>query len=280
MLFFIICILVILIYSYTFPFLTTERLPHLLTPYSTYKGIPLIIHRTYSYRYINRRMFYNCHQKWVDINPGYQIIWFNNKRVSVMKEFGPTIMDAYQKLKPIAFKTDLWRLCVLYKYGGIYVDAYAVPYISMNRVIDNSRLKEKDKFISVLDCPQSGGYIHNGFIIVTPRHPFIMQCIQDIIHNVKTLNYTNHVLGVTGPKCLELSIRKVIQSQKKFTVGYNKFNFSFYLLRFIWGPSQYIKDKDVIVLSKKYNIFHYIYNKVIRKKSSYSYMWKNNDIYA
>ena len=46
----------------------------------------------------------------------------NNERY---KNF-PEIKDAYDSLPIRVMKADLWRYCILYKYGGIYADSDTV----------------------------------------------------------------------------------------------------------------------------------------------------------
>ena len=43
-------------------------------------------------------------------------------RAFILKEYPPDVLIAYDRLIPTAFKADLWRYCVLYKYGGVYLD--------------------------------------------------------------------------------------------------------------------------------------------------------------
>jgi len=40
----------------------------------------------------------------------------------IAREYPPDVLMAYDLLIPTAFKADLWRYCVLYKYGGVYLD--------------------------------------------------------------------------------------------------------------------------------------------------------------
>ena len=43
-------------------------------------------------------------------------------RAFIAREFPDDVLYAYDRLIPTAFKADLWRYCVLYKYGGVYLD--------------------------------------------------------------------------------------------------------------------------------------------------------------
>ena len=40
----------------------------------------------------------------------------------IKNNFSINILYAFDTLIPGAYKSDLWRLCILYKYGGIYLD--------------------------------------------------------------------------------------------------------------------------------------------------------------
>ena len=43
-------------------------------------------------------------------------------RAFIESEYPPDVLMAYDRLIPTAFKADLWRYCILYKYGGAYLD--------------------------------------------------------------------------------------------------------------------------------------------------------------
>ena len=43
-------------------------------------------------------------------------------REFIRNEYPPDVLMAYDRLIPTAFKADLWRYCVLYIYGGVYLD--------------------------------------------------------------------------------------------------------------------------------------------------------------
>ena len=51
-------------------------------------------------------------------------------------EYYPEIKEFYDKLPLNVMKADLWRYCVIYKYGGIYADVDTVlrinPYMLVN----------------------------------------------------------------------------------------------------------------------------------------------------
>ena len=265
---------------YIYPFTVVEKLPYKIEALTYYMGIPLLIHRTYKNRYTHQKMLDACHKKWLDLNPNYQVRWYTDKQCELfIKDFSTRIYNVYKIIKPGAFKADIWRLCILYKYGGVYVDAHTTPFKPMSYIMKYIRNQEHN-FISVLDCKQSGRGIHNGFMITSQQHPFLKQCIDDIVEIIENRSYTDNVLAVTGPLCLSRSVHKVLETDKSFCEHYNYYgNLTFYLLKFEWGISQYISDRGNILMSKKYNAFEYFYDKIIKKKKGYSYIWKNKLLY-
>lgn len=247
------------------------------TKSSIYKTLskPIRIFRTNYELIVDKEMYYNCHEKWFELNNNIEMLWFDNyDSEKFMKSQNEEIYNAYKILIPGAFKADLFRLCILYNYGGVYVDAQSKPFISIKKMI---KLANNCSFISVLDCKISGGGIHNGFIISKPGHPFLKKCIENIIHNVKNRKYTNHSLAVTGPLCLYNSIKNFTNN---INLGLNVCNeeyLNFYLFKFSWGPYQYIYENNIRLLSKKYSFFTFIYEKL--KKNAYKKLWINKKIY-
>ena len=54
----------------------------------------------------------------------------------IQQNFDADVLYSFDKLKPGAYKADLWRYCIIYEYGGIYADSDTVlvdnPMIFMN----------------------------------------------------------------------------------------------------------------------------------------------------
>jgi hypothetical protein len=104
------------------------------------------------------------------------------------------IVKTYKKLIPKAFKSDLFRLCILYKYGGIYID-------TKKKFINNFKLMEltnKSHFVK----DRIHNYIYSALIVTEPNNTFILDCINRIIINVKYNYYGPDSLSVSGPGLL------------------------------------------------------------------------------
>lgn len=232
------------------------------------QDIPNIVFRTISTRKQVWPIVSSCHEEWIRLNPEYSFIWYTNKDCDrfMLKYFSGPVNNAYNKLIPGAYKADLWRLCILYRFGGIYIDAFATPYVS----IDNMR--KPYKFISVLDCSSAGLGIHNGFMIASRRHPFLKEAINNIVKNVEEEFYGQSSLEPTGPLLLSKTIETVTHIKPKF--GDNN---TYYLFKLEWGPYQHVYDKDIILFSKYFSALYFFYRKWF--STGYSRLWKSRKIY-
>ena len=127
------------------------------------------------------------------LNPEFQYHIYddNDCRNFISKYFSANVLDAYDRLIPDAYKADLWRCCVLYIYGGIYMDiklATVHPFKLIN-------LTDKEYFVK--DRPPNS--IYNAFMVCKPRNVLLKYAISSIIKNVRTRYYGNCPLAPTGP---------------------------------------------------------------------------------
>uniref|UniRef100_A0A6C0DPN3 Glycosyltransferase n=1 Tax=viral metagenome TaxID=1070528 RepID=A0A6C0DPN3_9ZZZZ len=126
----------------------------------------------------------------------YHLFDDNDCHNFIKENFNEDVANAYDSLIPGAFKADLWRYCVLYKRGGIYLD---IKYHTVNgfKLIN---LTDKEYFIR--DIEASGSGIYNAFMICKPGNQKMYNCITKIIENVKNKYYGNVVFEPTGPLLL------------------------------------------------------------------------------
>jgi mannosyltransferase OCH1-like enzyme len=95
----------------------------------------------------------------------------NDCRNFIINNFDKNIIKAYDSLIPGAYKADLWRYCVLYKLGGIYLD---IKYYCVNG-FKLKTLTDKEYFIR--DIEASGSGIYNAFMICKPGNKKLLNCI-------------------------------------------------------------------------------------------------------
>lgn len=149
----------------------------------------------------------------------YNLYDIEDCRDFIGKHFPEEILDTYDNLIPYAYKTDLFRCCILYIYGGIYMD---IKYQLCNS-FDLNYLIDREHF--VLDRP---GYalpgnitIQNGFIIAKAGNPILLDSINEIVQNVKNNYYGYNCLSPTGPGLLGIMYRKYKTSLNEFMMYFN-----------------------------------------------------------
>lgn len=132
----------------------------------------------------------------------------------IFKYYNETVVHAFNTIIPGAFKADLWRYCVLYVYGGIYID---IKYKLLHNIDLNTMIKQEH---FVRDRPvhfKNGNGIYNGFMIVKPRNRYLLQAIARIVKNVRTRYYGYNALYPTGPGLLG----EIIPTTYNFSLTYD-----------------------------------------------------------
>ena len=121
-------------------------------------------------------------------------------REFIDKYYDNDVLDAYNKLTPSSYKSDLWRYCILYKYGGVYID---IKYKIENgfKLYD---LCDREHFVldrsGYWDADNMG--IYTALIVVKPRNKILRACIQKITYHAENYFYGYNALYPTGPGLL------------------------------------------------------------------------------
>jgi len=117
-------------------------------------------------------------------------------REFIREFYSKEIVDAFDGLKPVAYKADLWRLCILYKLGGIYMDS-KIQCVNSFKLIS---IADTEHF--AMDRPDHSLHIYNAVMVCKPQNPFLLASINQIVTNVKTKYYGETQLSPTGPEML------------------------------------------------------------------------------
>ena len=140
------------------------------------------------------------------MNPEFEHHLFNNNkcREFIKANFSLETLDAYDSIIPNAIKIDLWRYCMLYKNGGIYLD---VKYYCINN-FKFKYLTDNEYFCK--DIEMSGNGIYNALIICKPKNEIMLKSINKVVENVKNKFYGKYSLEPTGP----LMIKKFFTNEE------------------------------------------------------------------
>ena len=128
-------------------------------------------------------------------NPSFNHYLYNDEKCRdfIRKYFSDEVLSTYDAINPAAIKIDLWRYCVLYKYGGIYLD---VKYFCVNG-FNFDYLLNREYFCK--DIKESGSGIYNALIICKPNNEIMKKCIEQVVENVNNKFYGNNGLEPSGP---------------------------------------------------------------------------------
>jgi len=190
-------------------------------------NIPNIIHQTFCSKLLpiqivetiknNKKKCKNCKFYFYDDEDCDNLIKNN---------FNELVYNAYKKINPAygAMRADFFRYCVLYLYGGIYLDIKSKINISIFSII-----KKEDTCI--LDLPRNNLEIwrknmptyEQWLLIFSPRHPYLLSMIKLMLKYINEnyvpisidgilLSRKGVILNLTGPDAFTLAINSFIKS--------------------------------------------------------------------
>ena len=119
-------------------------------------------------------------------------------RTFIENEFDSSTLKAYDKIKPSAYKADLGRYCILYKYGGWYFDI-AVRCVNAISVPDEI---ETIAFRDMQIYTQTSWACQNSVLYSKASNPIYQKAIEIVLENVKNNYYGINAICPTGPAVL------------------------------------------------------------------------------
>jgi mannosyltransferase OCH1-like enzyme len=221
--------------------------------------IPQNIFQTWHTKELSPLMF-TAMMKIKQTNPRFNHFLFDDKdcRNFIQKYFAPDVLYAYDSLIPGAYKADLWRYCVLFIKGGIYLDIKYAPLSGFKFI----NLTESEHLAIDID----GRSIYNALMVCKSGNQNLLRAIRKIVDNVRNKYYGENYLSPTGPGLLSsfISPSDPIVDLKHEVKGDENNKIIIYkgvpILKSYHG---HIKDK------LKYSV-----------RDHYSVLWKNKNIYA
>ena len=177
------------------------------------------------------------------------------------KKYG--ISEAFNSLIPGAYKADLWRYCVLYKLGGIYLDVkyQCVNGFKLNQIADKEHLVLERIGSNFWKSGQFG--IYNALMVCMPGNDVLWECILQIVKNVINKEYSKNSLYPTGPGLL---------GEKYFSHMFN----SPYDFELFYVHPEKIIYKNTIILQ---GYSEYRAEQAVVQRVNYHTQWANRQIY-
>jgi mannosyltransferase OCH1-like enzyme len=239
-------------------------------------GIPKWIFRTGNLEYDNLSV--KIQTKYLTIlnnNPEYELFYFSDKDCVefILEEYGQTHLDYYNTLIPTAYKADLFRYCLLNKYGGCYGDFTVLPLIPYNEMIDGV-----DRVLVRDDGSGSKGSLWNGLICVKAEEPMLNKCIEICIDHITNRYFGDSPLDITGPTVLGEAFRQVgYNTPNEFDIPLGDNRKSRIYMHDINIHVRDVNDKSIII--KKMEDIH---NSTLYSETNihYNEAWNHGKIYT
>ena len=128
---------------------------------------------------------------------GYEVRYMDdNQSLEFLQQyFHPDVALAFRTIKPGAFKADLFRYCVLYRFGGVYCDVKQTLLVPLDTLIQNSN----KFFVRDLNHDDRRNNVQISFMAVPPKTELMAAAIYKILTNVQDKNKGLSILDMTGP---------------------------------------------------------------------------------
>jgi mannosyltransferase OCH1-like enzyme len=161
-------------------------------------------------------------------NPEFTMKCFNDEESKqfLKDNFDYEVLDAYNKLIPGSYKSDLMRFALLYVNGGIYLDAKMEPIneFKFKDLIYHNHYLQDDNIDYISSYTDTKANVSTQIIVSRPKNHILLNCITQIVDNVKNKFYGKHTIEVTGPGVLhkyllEDNIKDYDMKVEKFPQG-------------------------------------------------------------
>jgi hypothetical protein len=140
----------------------------------------MIPNRIYIAHKTKEEVIKHCEPLWDALNPDYTVYSYGNDECInfLMTSFGRLHVDIFNYIRDGPIKCDFWRVCVLYKNGGVYADADIQPLVPIREILD-----ENVHFLTAGDFKHVK--VNPHIIISTPEHPILKECIEIYVNFYK-----------------------------------------------------------------------------------------------
>ncbi len=170
----VIIIILILLFLYFYLALNKNPICKKQEKFSINNDIPKVIYLSYKTKNIPDYIIPNIKK----LYPDYEIKLYddNDCKTFLLLNYGQLYVDIFNFLKDGPIKADFWRICVLYKYGGIYFDLDLEHLINLNEIIENDT-----DFVTIqTHCKFTCIYKNNlnpAIIVSRSNNKILKQCI-------------------------------------------------------------------------------------------------------
>ena len=165
-------------------------------------SIPKIIHMTWKSEELPEH-FNEIREYWKTLNPEYEFrLWTDEDNRKLIEEEFPFFLEVYDSYKKHIQRVDAVRYCILYLYGGIYIDLDFLPIRPIDDFLDDCKLVLGKEPPFAAERREMDKIVSNAFMATTVHNEFFQNVIHEMIENHLNFNHLDEeeiVLNTTGP---------------------------------------------------------------------------------
>jgi len=230
------------------PFSSPSPSPTAVKTLAPKETIPKVIHICWRNGWLSNRMYHDILVENMKMTKGFDHRFYTNQSIMefIKINFPPIVLESYLMINPQygACLSDFFRYCVLYVYGGVYIDIKSritAPLENLWKEL-NDQLLESDQtdLLVVSHWPMASqhgiqarelnhreGEIMNWVIVCSKGHPFMKSLIDNMVVNIQAWKKYRYMYGekinvlrLTGPIFLtRMILNELKENPKVSTTG-------------------------------------------------------------
>jgi len=154
--------------------------------------IPYLLHMTYKdLKKIPPKVYANLQQ----YAPEYEVRLYDDQSGLKFLDtyFHPIVRQAFLRVRKGAHKADLLRYCILYIFGGVYLDVKTVLVRPLRELFHHPAHRDITLYLVSDYCDEYAlmclPRIYNGIMATIPRNPFFLQLIHNFVQTRIVMYY-------------------------------------------------------------------------------------------
>lgn len=200
---------------------TRFTIPEYSTPFinsSTSSKIPKIIWQTNYTNNVTLPVYINyLFNRLISPDWEYRYVSTEAREEFIKTNADERTFNAFMQLTDGASQADFWRLFVLGKVGGVYMDIDAHAVWPLSKMI-------KPEFDELFLMTKK--HYSNYFIACAPNNVHIQKTLEIIVNNIEQKNIGGGVYDLTGPTALNLAIGDNTVNHRFYRITCNQGSFT------------------------------------------------------
>jgi hypothetical protein len=113
-------------------------------------------------------------ERWLKLNPDFDYKFYDDNECYqfILEYYGKAYANFFKNIKDGPIRSDFWRICILYQFGGVYADVDIEPLIPIDEIVNSDTT-----LYTCVTAKNLDNNVNPHFIAVEPKNPLILQCI-------------------------------------------------------------------------------------------------------